>query len=237
MWPFGRFENGRDRLKRRSNQIKTSMFKKTQSVENAPAAARTLAHRRKTQNWLALCLLFSMALNAGVGVYCWQLWNQKPKVVIFDLHSGTLLLSPLVDPLSSRDIIDVEGSWMASCLLDRTAAGLEHERLLDLLFDLASAKKAKEEFGTLKNQYQAKGLESHFKVERVEAQTVGPASTLILVTGTQVTTGVVDGQLTTQRVPMGIEFTAVPNPDLARNRQYPLSVAGYRYVEQKSASR
>jgi hypothetical protein len=188
------------------------------------------------QNWLAVCLMLSMTLNAGVGVYSWHLWQQKPKVVIFDLHSGTLLLSPLIDPISSQDVIDVQASWMAACLLDRDAAGLEHERLLNILFDLPAAKKAKEEFALLKNQYQAKGLESHFKVERVEGQPVGN-SVVILVTGTEETTGTVDGQPITQRVPRQIEFTTAPNPDLARNHQYPLSVVSYRYVEQKAVSR
>lgn len=212
------------------------MIKKTQALETPAPATRTLAGGRKMQNWLAVCLMVSMTLNAGVGVSCWQLWNQKPKVVIFDLNSGTLLLSPLIDPISSKDVIDIQGSWMAACLLDRDAAGFEHERLFNILFDLPAAKRAKEEFGAIKNQYQAKGLESHFKVERVEGQPVGN-SVVILVTGTEVTSGTVDGEKIDQRVPRQIEFTTVPNPDLARNHQYPLSVVSYRYVEQKAVSR
>jgi hypothetical protein len=212
------------------------MTNENEKVE-IPPAARTLARGRKTQNWLAIGLAASVALNVATPLYYSIQAKKTPKVVIFDTTSGTLLLSPLVDPSASKETVDIEGTWAARCVLDRTPAGLENEALLDLLFNTPSAKKAKEEFGAKKNEYQAKGLRSRVEVSEVSSQPIGPDQLKVRVSGQTVVTGTVDGELVQEVHPTVIDFHMGRNPDLGTNRRYPLVVLGYDYVQEKAATR
>jgi hypothetical protein len=97
---------------------------------NTPAqAARTLARGRRTQNWLAVALVGSGLFNIGVPIYFWSTSHVRDQVVVFDLASGSLLLSPMVDPSSSKEILETCSSWAAKCILDRSPSGLDNEDL------------------------------------------------------------------------------------------------------------
>jgi hypothetical protein len=61
------------------------------------SASHTLARGRKTQNWLAIALVASGLTNIAVPVYFWSTSHVRDQVVVFDLASGSLLLSPMVD--------------------------------------------------------------------------------------------------------------------------------------------
>ena len=61
-------------------------------------AANTLARGRKTSNWLAIALAASVVINIATPVYYSLQSKVRDQVVVFDLASGSLLLSPLVDP-------------------------------------------------------------------------------------------------------------------------------------------
>lgn len=204
--------------------------------ETSPPAQR-LARGRKTQNWLAISLVASLALNVATPVYYSLQAGQKREVVLFDLASGTLILSPLLDPASSKETVDIEATWAAKCVLDRSPAGLDNEQLLDLLFNLPTAKKAKDEFGALKNEYQAKRLRSHVEIAEVSSQPVGEGILKVRVSGQVVTTGTVNGDLVQDVEPKVIDFLMARNPDLGRNKRYPLLVAGYEYAQAKTANR
>jgi hypothetical protein len=114
---------------------------------------------------------------------------------------------------------------------------LENEPLLEVLFDAPSAKKARDEFGPLKDQYQAKGLRSHMEVALVSSQGIGPDKLAVRVAGQVITTGKVNGEQVQEVEPKVIDFVMGRNPDLGSNKFYPLRVAGYEYAQQKAASR
>src|SRR6516225_6820957 len=92
--------------------------------------ARTLAKGRRTANWLAIALAASVLFNIATPVYYSLQSKTKDKLVVFDLASGSLLLSPLVDPGNSKDILDISASWAAKAILDRSPAGLDNDELV-----------------------------------------------------------------------------------------------------------
>jgi len=193
--------------------------------------ARTLAKGRKTANWLAIALVASVLFNITTPVYYSLQSKTKDKVVVFDLASGSLLLSPLVDPSDSKDILDVSASWAAKAILDRSPAGLDNEELVGILFNSETGRKVRDEFTVLKTQYVQKNLRSHVEIKSIDAQSVGNGLIKAKVAGQVILTGTVHGTAIQEVQPVGLELNLARNPDLGKNRRYPLMVWGYSYTE------
>jgi len=192
--------------------------------------ARTLAKGRKTANWLAIALVVSVLFNIATPVYYSLQSKTKEKVVVFDLASGSLLLSPLVDPGDSRDILDISASWAVKAILDRSPAGLDNEELVGLLFNTETGRKVRDEFAVLKTQYVQKSLRSHVEIKSIDAQSVGNGLIKITVDGQVIQTGTIHGQAIQEVQPITLELSMARNPDLGRNRRYPLMCYGYQYT-------
>src|ERR1700682_3240711 len=111
---------------------------------DATTPARTLARGKKTSNWLAIALTASVAVNIATPIYYSVQAKHKDEVVLFDLASGTLLLSPMVDPASAKEVLDISSSWAAKSILDRSPAGLENDTLLGILFNFETARKVRD---------------------------------------------------------------------------------------------
>ena len=193
--------------------------------------ARTLAKGRKTANWLAIALVASVLFNITTPVYYSLQSKTKDKVVVFDLASGSLLLSPLVDPSDSKDILDVSASWAAKAILGRSPAGLDNEELVGILFNSETGRKVRDEFAVLKTQYVQKNLRSHVEIKSIDAQSVGNGLIKAKVAGQVILTGTVHGTAIQEVQPVGLELNLARNPDLGKNRRYPLMVWGYSYTE------
>jgi hypothetical protein len=193
--------------------------------------ARTLAKGRKTANWLAIALVASVLFNIATPVYYALQSKTKDKVIVFDLASGSLLLSPLVDPGDSRDILDISATWAAKAILDRSPAGLDNDELVGLLFNGETGRKVRDEFAVLKTQYVQKSLRSHVEIKSIDAQSVGGGIIKAKVVGQVILTGTVHGNAIQEVQPVGLELNLAKNPDLGRNRRYPLVVWGYSYTE------
>jgi len=193
--------------------------------------ARTLAKGRKTANWLAIALVASVLFNITTPVYYSLQSKTKDKVVVFDLASGSLLLSPLVDASDSKDILDVSASWAAKAILDRSPAGLDNEELVGILFNSETGRKVRDEFAVLKTQYVQKSLRSHVEIKSIDAQSVGNDIIKAKVAGQIILTGTVHGSAIQEVQPVGLELNLARNPDLGKNKRYPLMVWGYSYTE------
>jgi hypothetical protein len=193
--------------------------------------ARTLASGRKTANWLAIALVVSVLVNIATPIYYSLQSKAKDKVVVLDLASGSLLLSPLVDPGDSKDILDISASWAAKAILDRSPAGLDNEELIGILFNSETARKIRDEFAALKAQYDQKNLRSHVEIKSIDAQTVGNGIIKAKVAGQVILTGTVHGTAIQEVQSVVIEVSLARNPDLGRNKRYPLMCFGYSYTE------
>jgi hypothetical protein len=193
--------------------------------------ARTLAKGRKMANWLAIALVFSVLFNIGTPIYYSFQAKLKDKVVVLDLASGSLLLSPLVDPADSRDILNVSTSWAAKAILDRNRAGLDNEELIGILFNSETARKIRDEFDALKAQYVQKSLRSHVEIKAIDSQAVGNGIIKATVAGQLILTGTVHGTAMQEVHPVTLELNLARNPDLGRNKRYPLMCFGYSYTE------
>jgi hypothetical protein len=193
--------------------------------------ARTLASGRKTANWLAIGLVVSVLVNIATPIYYSLQAKLKDKVVVLDLASGSLLLSPLVDPADSRDILNVSTSWAAKAILDRNPAGLDNDELIGNLFNSETARKIRDEFAALKAQYIQKSLRSHIEIKTMDSQAVGNGIIKSTVVGQIILTGTVHGTAIQEVQPVTLELSLARNPDLGRNKRYPLMCFGYSYTE------
>jgi hypothetical protein len=194
-------------------------------------AANTLARGRKTSNWLAIALAASVVINIATPVYYSLQSKIRDQVVVFDLASGSLLLSPLVDPGDSKEILTTSANWAAESILDRSSSGLDHDDLVGILFNSETARKVREEFGAVKTQYVEKNLRSHVEIKSIDAQPVGGGVIKAKVAGQVVLTGTLHGQAIQEVQPVTLEFSLAQNPDLGKNRRYPLMVFAYSYEE------
>lgn len=194
-------------------------------------AANTLARGRKTSNWLAIALAASLVINIATPVYYSLQSKMRDQVVVFDLASGSLLLSPLVDPGDSKEILTTSASWAAESILDRSSSGLDHDDLVGILFNSETARKVRDEFGAVKTQYVEKNLRSHVEIKSIDAQPVGRGVIKAKVAGQVVLTGTLHGRAIQEVQPVTLELSLARNPDLGKNRRYPLMVFGYSYEE------
>jgi hypothetical protein len=199
--------------------------------------ARTLAKGRKTANWLAIALVVSVLFNIGTPIYYSLQSKMRDQVVVFDLASGSLLLSPLVDPDDSKEILTTSATWAAESILDRSPAGLDHDDLVGILFNSDTAHKVRDEFGAVRQQYVEKNLRSHVEIKSIDAQPIGRGIIKAKVAGQVVLTGAVHGQAIQEVQPVTLELSLARNPDLGRNKRYPLVVWQYAYPPEEAAKK
>lgn len=174
--------------------------------------------------------MVSVIFNIAVPVYYWNASHVRDQVVVFDLASGSLLLSPLVDPSDSKEILEISSSWAAKSILDRSPSGLDNDDLVNLLFDAQTSRKVRDEFAGVKQQYGAKNLRSHVEIKTIDAQSVGNGIIKSRVTGQVIITGTVNGQSVQDVQPVTLDLSLARNPDLGRNKKYPLMCFQYAYV-------
>jgi hypothetical protein len=194
--------------------------------------ARALARGRKTTNWLSIALVVSVFVNIATPAWYSLQSKYADQVVVFDLASGSLLLSPIVDPGESKEILNTSASWAVESILDRSPAGLEHDDLISILFNTQTALKVRDEFSRLKPQYVEKSLRSHIEIKAIDAQPIGNGLLKARVSGQLILTGTLHGQSIQEVQPVTLEISLARNPDLGHNRRYPLMVYGYVYVNQ-----
>jgi hypothetical protein len=197
-------------------------------------AARALARGAKTRKllWATLCISFAFNLFFPL----WDRWMdaQKTAFTILDLASGSLVISPLVEPASSKELIETMASWATRALVDRNPAGFDDEATLHIVFLKAAYDKAQKEWGGVKEQFVQKSLRQHVEISLIQAQALGQGLILVHVEGQAIITGVVNGDAIQEVQPVAINFKMARNPDLGRNKRYPLAVVDYAYVEKQA---
>jgi hypothetical protein len=206
-------------------------------MPESQSSARTLARGRKTSNWLAIGLAASLAVNIATPIYYSMQAKHRDEVVVFDLPSGTLLLSPLVDPSSSKEVLELSATWVAKSVLDRSPAGLENEDLIAILFNSETARKVRDEFAGVKQQYAAKNLRTHVEIKSVDAQPVGNGIIKASIVGQVVIVGTLNGQAIQEVQPVTLDVSLARNPDLGRNHRYPLMCFSYQYASSEVAKK
>jgi hypothetical protein len=200
-------------------------------------ASHTLARGRRTSNWLAIALVASGITNLAVPIYFWSTSHVRDQVVVFDLASGSLLLSPMVDPSSSKEILETCSSWAAKCILDRSPSGLDNEDLTAVLFNSETARKVRDEFAGVKQQYVAKSLRSHVEIKSIDAQPIGNGIIKARIVGQCIITGTVNDLAIQEVQPVTLDLSLARNPDLSRVHRYPLMVFAYQYASNPIAKK
>jgi hypothetical protein len=197
-------------------------------------ASAAIARAAKTRRVLWICLCISVGFNLIFPL--WDRWmeSQKTAFTILDLASGSLIVSPLSDPSSSKELIETMSSWATRALLDRNPGGFDDETTLRIMFLKTAYKKAEKEWETVKEQYSTKALRQHVEISLVQAQATDGGIILVRVEGQLIITGVVNGEAIQEVQPVAINFRMARNPDLGRNKRYPLAVFDYEYTQKDS---
>lgn len=197
-------------------------------------ASHALARAALVRKLLWIALGISMGFNLIFPL--WDRWieSQKTAVTILDLASGSLVVSPLVQPTSSKEMIETMASWAVRALIDRSPAGFDDENTLRIIFLKAALEKAEKEWKDVKDQFVEKSLRQHVEIGSIQAQSIGEGLLLVRVEGQMVITGVVNGEATQEAQPLAINFKMARNPDLGRNMRYPLAVFDYEYTKKES---
>jgi hypothetical protein len=166
------------------------------NLESTPATLRpahNLARAKTFQTFLAGGYALSVLANVAMMYYSYRQAHREREVVVFDLSSGTLLVSPLVDPGSSKTTIDTTATWAVECVWDRSPDGLDHPELLNIIFDKSAAPRVRDEFDKVKQVYVEKKLLSHVRVKSIDGVPIGNGHLKVRVTGEVDINGVVHG--------------------------------------------
>ncbi len=207
--------------------------KRAMTQGTAGDASRALARATVVRKLLWIGL--SISLGCNLLLPFWDRWmdSQKSAITILDLASGSLVVSPLVEPTSSKELIETMASWATRALLDRNPTGFDDESTLQILFLKAAHEKAQQEWQDVREQFVQKSLRQHVEISVIQAQSLGHGVLLVRVEGQAIITGVVNGEATQEAQPVAINFKMARNPDLGRNRHYPLAVLDYEYTKRE----
>ncbi len=190
---------------------------------------------------MAIALVSSILFNIVIPIFCLLTLRMKRDVVLWDLTSGTLLVSPIVDPSDSKDILDTSSTMVARAIVNRSPAGFDDDKLIPILFDTDTARKVRGEMEaedpktheTVGKQYRDKNLRSRLEIENISGQSIsnsihGPYIK-VRVTGQCIITGVVNGSVTYDVQSVTLDLSLVHNPYLGINKRYPLMCFEYSY--------
>jgi hypothetical protein len=213
---------------RKSNDGQRNREKEKLQVSNA---GKMLARGRRSHNWLLIVVILLGLIIIGQGIFYAIESKTKDKITLIDPATGTVILTSIVDPIESNELLDQVSSWTAQTILDRNPAGLDDENLVPILFDQDTQKKVREEFAKLLPSYREKGLRAHIEIESVVPQTIreqGRTDILSTVVCQDVITGHdASGELRQEvkQVTLVLKFAA--NPYLNHAKHYPLMCIGY----------
>ena len=199
--------------------------------------AKTLARGRKAQTLMTVALVVSVLANIATPIYYSLQSKHRDEVVVFDLASGTLILSPLVDPGDSKEILDISATWAAKAILDRSPSALDNDELVPILFDADTARKVRDEFSGVKAQYAQKNLRSHIEIKSIDAQPIGRGIIKARVAGQVIITGTINNEAIQEVQPVSLDLSLARNPDLGRNKRYPLMCFQYAYADSSLAKK
>jgi hypothetical protein len=201
----------------------------TQTASTVSRTANALAYGRKTRNWLGIALTVSVLFNVAIPLWDGYQAAQRQQVVVLDMASGTMLLSPIVDPANSTEIIERSSLWAAQCLFDRSALGFRNPELIKLMFNSDALKQARQEVDKEARESQVKGLVSTVDVIRINSQPIGHGLISAQLACKIRVSGVVNGEQKAEDRFVTVNFQFAQNPDLIHRPRYPLMVTGYSY--------
>jgi hypothetical protein len=207
------------------------------TTDNSSArAAGSLAYGRRTRNLLGIGLACSVAANVAIPVWDGYQDAHRQPVVILDTTSGQMLVSPIVDPANSNEIITHACLWSAQCLLDRSAVGFRHPELLKIMFNPDAAKAAREEWDKVATEYKDKHLESTVDVEHIGIQGIAHGLVSTRLECKVTLSGIVNGEATREEKHLAVNFQLAQNTDLLRRHRYPLMVVSFSYPDTKKVA-
>jgi hypothetical protein len=197
---------------------------------------KSLSSGRRTVNILIILLTLVSVLFIADMADKYYSSRLPQKIVVYGEDSGDLITSPIVDPVNYRDIVETWVTWAARCILERNELGLKNEHVIPLLFDAISSRQVHDDWSKLKTQYAQKNMDSEVSVKSINAQPVSKGKIKARVVAEVVLDGTVNNEAIRDPHLITLDITMGRNPDLGRNKMYPLIVSTYAYISDEQLS-
>jgi hypothetical protein len=195
------------------------------------SSAKILAKGRRTFQLVIIIAILSIFCNIGQGIFFALQLRQRDQMVIFDLATGNLLISQVIDPLDSQETMDKIVDWSIATIEERTPTGLKHDNLIPYVFESDIGKRVRHDFELIKSEYVAKNMWTSAQVEHYDAQPMGKGILKTRVLYQVVTDATVNGGLVRTAESKTLDLMIARNPGYGRfNKKYPLMVFDYKEV-------
>ena len=197
--------------------------------EEGSAAAATLASRRRLQKVPWIISGFLLLTNILQPVFYAQERASRHEIALLDVNAN-LIASPLLQPLKSDQIQTICFNWASRGLLERNPTGFANPVLIESFFDKDAKEKAFADWQAQEEQAKQKEAFQYYAPFHYGAQQREGNRLRVRVDGQLDTVYRDNGRLLRDVRPLAIELVMHTNPDLGRNRFFPLIVSEWRYL-------
>jgi hypothetical protein len=191
-------------------------------------AANSLASARRTVRLLWIVLVASLVAHLVIPAYIVTAMTRPEKVALMD-GTESLIISPLVPLEASNEIIETLALWAAKAFLDRGPQGFDAPETLDRVYLPDAAKKAREEFNSVAEEFSKKNIHQKLEIGRMEVQRLDGGVVMARVIGQILTQARIGDEQVNEPQSVTLNMKLVRNPYLGRNKRYPYAVADYTF--------
>jgi hypothetical protein len=199
-----------------------------QSASSHHRAANSLAAARRTARLLWISLIASMAAHLVIPAYIVTAMMRPEKVALMD-GTESLIISPLGPLEASNEIIETLALWAAKSFLDRGPQGFDAPETLDRVYLPEAAKKARDEFNSVAEEFSKKNIHQKVEIGRIEVQRLDGGVVMARIIGQILTQARIADEQVNEPQPVTLNLKLVRNPYLGRNKRYPYAVTDYSF--------
>jgi hypothetical protein len=191
-------------------------------------AANRLASGLRTVRLLWIALVVSMTAHLIIPVCLVTAMVRPEKVALMD-GTESLIISPLVPPEESNEILNTLSLWAAKSMLDRGPQGFDAPETLHRVFLPDAATKAETDFNKVAGEFSKKNIHQKFEIGRIDLQRLEQGIVMSRVIGQILTQAQIGDEQVSEPQAITLNLKLVRNPFLGRNKRYPFAVADYTF--------
>jgi hypothetical protein len=197
--------------------------------------ANSLAKANRTTRLLWIALLTSLLAHLFIPPYIITTMSRPEKVALID-GTESLIITSLVSPEESRELLETISYWAAKSFLERGPQGFDAPDTLERVFLPQALSKAKDEFKGMADEYAKKNIHQKLEIARIDLQSLGDGSVMSHVTGQILSQAQIGDRHVDEPIPVTLDLKLARNPYLGRNKRYPYAVADYTFGTPPSLS-
>jgi hypothetical protein len=157
-----------------------------------------------------------------------QSFNRTEHVVVVD-PANTYYVSPVMKFEDAKELHAQQSELATIAFLQRNPKGFDNEDLLQEMFLKGALAKARDEWQSEAEEFQAKQLHQKVEISRIDILNTRENAVLTQVTGQLIRAGIFDGGAFTEAVPFRLTLKLLRNPNMLLNGRFPTAVADFKY--------